>query len=55
MIYFCSQQNRRALVLANPTINGIDYLEVAGNTPCGTLLALTLLKKTRGHYPARRL
>jgi hypothetical protein len=55
MIYFCSQQNRRALVLANPTINGIDYLEVAGSTPCGTQLALTLLKDARSLTGAKAL
>jgi len=45
MIYFCSQKNRRALVLQHPTLNGIDYLEVAtegGN--CGKQLVITLLK-----------
>jgi hypothetical protein len=47
MIYFCSQQNRRALVLASQTIYGIDYVEVVGNSPCGTQLALTLLKDAR--------
>ncbi len=47
MIYFCSQKNRRALVLASPALNGIDYLEVVGPTGCGTQLALTLLKNAR--------
>lgn len=47
MIYFCSQKNRRALVLQNPSLNGIDYLEVVGSTPCGKVLALTLLKDVR--------
>jgi hypothetical protein len=48
MIYFCSQKNRRALVLQSPKLNGIDYLEVVGNSPCGQQLALTLLKDARG-------
>jgi len=47
MIYFCSQKKRRALVLQNPTLNGIDYLEVVGPTGCGQQLAVTLLKDTR--------
>lgn len=46
MIYFCSQKNRRALVLQSP-LNGIDYLEVVGSSPCGKQLALTLLKDSR--------
>jgi hypothetical protein len=28
MIFLCCQENRRAAILGNPTINGIDYLEV---------------------------
>ncbi len=47
MIYFCSATNRRALVLANPALNGIDFLEVVGPTGCGKQLALTLLKDAR--------
>jgi hypothetical protein len=51
MIYFCSQQNRRALVLQHPTLTGIDYLEVCdGGDPtcfCGNKLLLTLLKDAR--------
>lgn len=47
MIYFCSQKNRRALVLQSSKLNGIDYLEVVGNTPCGKQLALTMLKDAR--------
>ncbi|HEV2690409.1 MAG TPA: hypothetical protein VGV35_17755, partial [Bryobacteraceae bacterium] len=50
MIYFCSQQNRRALVLQHPTLNGIDYLEVCdggGDCECGKKLLLTLLKDAR--------
>ena len=48
MIYFCSQQNRRALVLQHPTLNGIDYLEVCdsgADCGCGKKLLVTLLKK----------
>jgi len=46
MIYFCSQQKRRALVLQHPTLNGIDYLEVCDAVMggCGKKLLLTLLK-----------
>ena len=47
MIYFCSQKNRRALVLQSPSLNGIDYLEVIGPTGCGQQLAVTLLKDAR--------
>jgi hypothetical protein len=47
MIYFCSQKNRRALVLQSPTLNGIDYLEVVGSSSCGRQLALTFLKDAR--------
>jgi Baseplate J-like protein len=48
MIYFCSQKNRRALVLQHPTLSGIDYLEVA-DAPggCGNRLLVTLLKDGR--------
>jgi baseplate J-like protein len=47
--YFCIQQNRRALVLQHPTLNGIDYLEVVDSGPdCGKQLLLTLLKDARG-------
>ncbi len=48
MIYFCSQKNRRALVLAKVGLNGIDYLEVVGPPGCGTQLAVTFLKDARG-------
>jgi hypothetical protein len=44
MIYFCGQQNRRELVLHNPALNGIDYLEVLGSPGCGTQLAVTFLR-----------
>lgn len=47
MIYFCAQKNRRALVLQNPGLNGIDYLEVVGDNGCGRQLAVTLLKDAR--------
>ncbi|HTW25837.1 MAG TPA: hypothetical protein VME92_01815 [Acetobacteraceae bacterium] len=43
MIYFCSQRNRRTLVLANPPLNGIDYLEVADGSG-QTVLLLTFLR-----------
>ncbi|MEJ2009342.1 MAG: putative baseplate assembly protein [Acidobacteriota bacterium] len=49
MIYFCSQKNRRALVLQHPTLNGIDYLEVSdAGGDCGNRLTVTLLKDGRG-------
>jgi predicted phage baseplate assembly protein len=48
MIYFCSQKNRRALVLQSPNLNGIDYLEVAnGDDGCGKQLLITMLKDAR--------
>src|ERR1035441_8032291 len=47
MIYFCSQKNRRALVLQSAKLNGIDYLEVIGSSGCGRQLAVTLLKDAR--------
>jgi hypothetical protein len=50
MIYFCSQQKRRALVLQHPVLNGIDYLEVCdsgSDCGCGKNLLLTLLKDAR--------
>ena len=30
MIYKCCDEKRKAAVLGNPTLNGIDYLEVLG-------------------------
>jgi predicted phage baseplate assembly protein len=46
MIYFCSNKNRRALVLQSCGINGIDYLEVVrAGSDCGKQLSLTFLKK----------
>jgi hypothetical protein len=47
MIYFCSRNNRRSLVQQSPTLNGIDYLEIVGGSPCGKQLALTFLKSAR--------
>jgi hypothetical protein len=47
VIYFCSQANRRELVLSSPKLNGIDYLEVLGEPGCGKQLALTFLKDAR--------
>ncbi len=46
MIFFCTQKNRRSLVLQHPTLNGIDFLEVGTNgTDCGCKqLMLWLLK-----------
>jgi len=46
MIFFCTQKNRRSLVLQHPTLNGIDFLEVgASGTDCGCKqLLLWLLK-----------
>ncbi len=47
MIYFCSNKNRRALVLQS-TLNGIDYLEVVRTGPdCGKQLSLTFLNDAR--------
>jgi hypothetical protein len=41
VIYFCAQRNRRTKVLANQSLNGIDYLEVAETEQ--TVLLLTML------------
>jgi hypothetical protein len=45
MIYFCSQQKRRSLVLQQTSLNGIDYLEVCedGDCGCGNKLLVTFL------------
>jgi predicted phage baseplate assembly protein len=49
MIYFCSQKNRRALVLQSANLNGIDYLEVAKDSDgCGRQLLITMLKSSQG-------
>jgi hypothetical protein len=42
-VYFCAQRNRRTLVLGTPSLNGIDYLEVAGADD-QTELLLTFLR-----------
>ena len=47
MIYFCSQKFRRALVLKNPALNGIDFLEVGGPIGAGKQLLLTMLHDAR--------
>jgi hypothetical protein len=50
MIYFCRQQQRRALVLQHPSLNGIDYVEVCdtgADCGCGRKLFVTLLKDAR--------
>lgn len=45
MIYFCSNKNRRDLVLQHPPLNGIDYLEVETDADnCGKRLLITLLQ-----------
>ena len=38
MIYSCCNENRRAAILGNPTLNGIDYLETADQSPFSTIL-----------------
>jgi hypothetical protein len=38
MIYSCCNENRRAAILNNPTLNGIDYLETADQSPFPTIL-----------------
>ena len=44
MIYACCNENRRAAVLGNPAINGIDYLEVLDHdAPAGSPRQQTLL------------
>jgi hypothetical protein len=47
MMYFCSNKLRRALVLKNPALNGIDYLEVGGPVGAGQQLLLTMLHDAR--------
>jgi hypothetical protein len=47
MIAFCSDQQRRNLILQTPKINGLDYLEVLGPVGCGNQLALTFLKNAQ--------
>jgi hypothetical protein len=48
MIYVCSQERRRAQVLAHSTLNGIDYLEILDGTTEQRTLALTFLKDAPG-------
>jgi hypothetical protein len=44
VIYSCCNENRRAAVIGNPTLNGIDYLEVLDNeAPAGSPRQQTLL------------
>jgi hypothetical protein len=45
MIYTCCNENRKAAVLGNPTVNGIDYLEVLDHDaiPLGSPRQRTLL------------
>src|SRR5271167_448092 len=42
-VYFCANRVRRTVVLATPSLNGVDFLEVASATD-QTLLLLTLLR-----------
>ena len=44
MIYACCDEARRAAVLGNPTLNGIDYLEVPEGTPPQQTLLVYCLK-----------
>jgi Baseplate J-like protein len=44
MIYVCCEEHRRAAVLGNPTLNGIDYLEVLDHdAPAGSPRQQSLL------------
>jgi len=44
VIYTCCNENRRAAIIGNPTLNGIDYLEVLDNeAPLGSPRQQTLL------------
>ena len=54
MIYFCSQSNRRELVLQSPTLNGIDYLEVSATPAAATQLARHLPQGRARARPDRR-
>jgi hypothetical protein len=47
MIAFCTDKQRRNLLLQTPGVNGLDYLEVLGPQGCGDQLALTFLKDAR--------
>jgi hypothetical protein len=47
VIAFCTDKQRRNLLLQTPGINALDYLEVLGPQGCGDQLALTFLKDAR--------
>ncbi len=56
MIYRCCDPRRRELVLAHPTLNGIDFLEVVDNdAPPGTPRQRTLLLRFLKPAPALTL
>ncbi|GAA0289129.1 putative baseplate assembly protein [Rhodovulum strictum] len=56
MIYRCCHPRRRELVLANPPLNGIDFLEVLdGEAPPGTPRQRTLLLRFLRTAPALTL
>lgn len=44
MIAFCTDKQRRNLILQTGGVNGLDYLEILGQAGCGDQLALTFLK-----------
>lgn len=53
MIYHCCEENRRALVDAHPTLNGIDFLEVLDlDAPPGSPRQRTLLVRLLKPVPA---
>ena len=53
MIYHCCEENRRALVDAHPSLNGIDYLEVLDlDAPPGSPRQRTLLVRLLKPVPA---
>jgi hypothetical protein len=53
MIYYCCQENRRNLVDAHPTLNGIDYLEVLDrDAPVGSPRQRTLMLHLLKAVPA---
>jgi hypothetical protein len=62
MIYSCCHENRRAAIVGNPTLNGIDYLELADDTllpssspPQQTLLVYCLKQAPTDLTPANIL
>ena len=55
MIYFCSDKNRRALVLATPALNGIDFLEVIGTGPSLQIVDSPAANSGRRFYRVRVL